>query len=209
MKIAVFSDVHGNLPAFEETVKSIEKEGADRLIFCGDICGYYYDQNEVIKMLLAMKNLTCIAGNHDRLFLESLNDDQLLENYSQKYGSSFYDLKKNITPQSMEYLKGLPESYTDKKSGIAVFHGSPRDPLNEYVYPTDPIDAFADLPYRFVFLGHTHYPMVRQINGLNVINPGSCGQPRGGNIASYAVVDTDTGKTEIKGLGTERKAQNK
>lgn len=198
MKVAIFSDIHCNLPAFEKVMEKLIAEKADQYICCGDICGYYYFQNEVIGLLLGLKNLIGIAGNHDKLFLDCLSDDKLLASYSEKYGNSFYALKEKVTAQSLKYLKGLPESYIDLENDFAVFHGSPRDHLNGYIYPTDPLAEFAGLPYKYVFLGHTHYPMMRAVGDITIINPGACGQPRDGGAPSYAILDTETGKSEIK-----------
>lgn len=198
MKIGIFSDIHGNIYAFEKIFERLIEERLDKHIFCGDICGYYYSQNEVIKMLLSFKNLTCIAGNHDRIFLDCLQDSRLLKDYSAEYGGSLYNLIENISERSLRFLKDLPERYIDKRDKISVFHGSPWDHLNGYIYPTDSLEEFTDLPYRYIIMGHTHYPMVRRINNIWVINPGSCGQPRDCTRPSYAVLDLATGEVEIK-----------
>jgi predicted phosphodiesterase len=82
-------------------------------------------------------------------------------------------------------------------------HGSPKDPLEEYIFPDSPdyvfLDFFNYVKSDVVIIGHTHIPFVKKINGKMVINPGSVGQPRDGDPrASYAVFNTDTRKVEIR-----------
>ena len=198
MKIGIFSDIHGNIYAFEKVYKKLIAEKCDQYIFCGDICGYYYAQNDIVEMLSGFKNLISVVGNHDRKFLECLSDEELLHDYSRKYGKSFIELKENISMDSLRFLESLPEKYIDESHSFAVFHGSPWNNLNEYIYPTDSIDKFSQLPYSYVILGHTHYPLDKSINDVQIINSGSCGQPRDCSDPSYAILDLVSSKVEIK-----------
>ncbi|MBN1793548.1 MAG: metallophosphoesterase family protein [Candidatus Omnitrophica bacterium] len=194
MRIAVFADVHGNMYAFEKILEALKKERADLHIFCGDICGYYYQQDEVIQALRQMRNLVSVVGNHDEIFLRMLEDTRLEEEYTKQYGRSCSLFKESAALESVTFLKELPKKYIIEEYAVAVFHGSPWDYCNEYVYPDGALDRFRELPYRFVLLGHTHYPMDRIAGGVRIINPGSCGQPRDMHIPSYAVLDIDSGE---------------
>ncbi len=192
MKVGILADIHGNIYAFEKVLKSLKKDRLDFYIFCGDICGYYYNQNEVIEILKEMKNLICIRGNHDEMFLKILENPVLERRYSQTYGKSYSILKKNISPENLTFLQNLPQKYIIGEYGIGIFHGSPWDYLNGYIYPTDSLERFGGLPFRIILLGHTHYPMDKKIGRLRVINPGSCGQPRDYNEPSYVIFDFDS-----------------
>lgn len=97
----------------------------------------------------------------------------------------------------MNFLKTLPQEYVLEEYRIVVFHGSPWNRLDEYIYPTDSLDKFKELPYNFILLGHTHYPMYRKINARHIINPGSCGQPRDCNKPSYATLDVEARKVNF------------
>jgi len=197
MRIAVLADIHGNIYALEAILKSLKTQGIDRCLFCGDFCGYYYAQDEVIGMISQQKNWTSILGNHDKIFLEFYSGKGLPEDYSAKYGGALEYLKETIQAKNWEYLKNLPESFEDAQKGIAVFHGSPWDALNEYIYPTDDVDRFKDLPWKYVLLGHTHYAMHKKIKDVQIINPGSCGQPRDGKGASYAILDLEFDRVDL------------
>lgn len=157
-------------------------------------------------MLLTIPNLIAVAGNHDKMLLRCLEDEQLLKSYTEKYGKSMEFLKKSISQQSLVFLRNLPDYYIDKEFGIAVFHGSPWDYCDGYVYPTDSLDKFSSLPYRYIILGHTHHSMARKIQGTYVINPGSSGQPRDGGDPSFGILDLETGEVEIKRVPYDKKA---
>ena len=206
MRIGLFSDIHGNYYAFEKIYKELMQEKCDRYIFCGDICGYYFSQNEVIDMLLEIPKLVAVAGNHDMMLFKCLDDEQLFTDYTVKYGNSMMHFRKNISQRSLAFLKSLPDHYIDESAGLAVFHGSPWDYYNGYVYPTDSLDQFATLPYKYIILGHTHYCMVREIQNIRVINPGSSGQPRDGGDPSYGILNLETDEVEIKRVPYDKQA---
>jgi putative phosphoesterase len=189
MKLALFSDVHGNLTAFRAVVSAMRQDAPDRYVFCGDLCGYYYDQNEIVTLMQELQPLTAVSGNHDALFLDQLANDSLLDAYTARYGSSNRRLKANLAPETKAFIASLPMKAEIPEISALVVHGSPWDPLNEYIYPTMDIKRFETLPYRWVFMGHSHYPMHRQAGTVNLVNPGSCGQPRDQWQASYALVD--------------------
>src|SRR6185436_12514757 len=88
MRLGVFSDIHGNMYAFEKVWQALQAEKCDQYCFLGDVCGYYYSQNEAIALLKACPNLICLLGNHDELFLRMLNDRAVEDMYLEKYGKS-------------------------------------------------------------------------------------------------------------------------
>jgi predicted phosphodiesterase len=205
MRIGIFSDAHGNIYAFEKIWSLLKAETADIYFFLGDVCGYYYHQNEIIDILKDCKGLICVKGNHDDIFLKILNDPQAEQIYTQKYGQSLRLFKDNINSNNLEFLKGLPQQYVDPDLRIAIFHGSPFDNLNGYIYPDDNSEEFRKLDYKYVLLGHTHYPMQKQIGKLKIINPGSCGQPRDFYHPSFAILDYESGKVSFRRADYDRR----
>ena len=198
MKIGIFGDIHGNRYAFEKIYEQLKQESCDMHLFLGDVCGYYYYQNEIIDILREMPNLNAVAGNHEVTFLAALEDEQLLKSYSKNFGRSFELLKENITTANLEFIKSLPVEFLLPADNIAAYHGSPWKPLAEYIYPDSSLGRFDELSFATVFLGHTHYPMDRKSVAARIINPGSAGQPRNGGWPSYAVYNVETKKAEIK-----------
>ena len=211
MKLCVFSDIHGNLHAFQAAYPMILAEAADINIFLGDLCGYYYDQLEIFPKLLSIPNLVAILGNHDRLFRLILRGDKRLQGkYQRRYGSSMDALISSNHRVLSNWLQTLPVTYGNDDERIACYHGSPMKPLDGYVYPDSPLDFIRHLPESILLLGHTHYKMHRNSDDKLIINPGSLGQPRDGGWPTYAVIDTATRKVsfrevtyDLKGLTTE------
>ena len=198
MKIGIFSDIHGNIYAFEKIYRELIKESCDLHLFLGDICGYYYRSKEVMDLLLEIPHLEAIAGNHDDLFLKSLEDIDIMRKYTETYGLSFEIFKEHLTPPHLDFLKRLPGEFHLREEGLAAFHGSPWNPLREYIYPDSAMEKFESLPFNVVFLGHTHYPMDIGLKKIRVINPGSAGQPRDGGWPTYALYETRTCQLDIK-----------
>jgi diadenosine tetraphosphatase ApaH/serine/threonine PP2A family protein phosphatase len=101
--------------------------------------------------------------------------------------------------ENLEFLRRLPvrQLFTDDTGrSYLLIHGSPRAPLNEYLFPWLPDEEFkAVLSYvrqDDLLVGHTHVPMLRVLGGRRIINPGGVGQPRDGDWrAACALIDTD------------------
>lgn len=191
MKIAVFSDIHGNLAAWRAALEQMRDWRADRYVFLGDLCGYYYQQIEIFNEFQKIPDLVAIRGNHDQIFLDIVQGDcALREQYAQGYGSSMEHLLEQDHTALAEWLRSLPEIAA--VSGALCAHGSPFAPLDGYVYPDMELCARDWTQDAFYILGHTHYRMHRNVCGVRVLNPGSLGQPRDRLLASWAAWDTET-----------------
>lgn len=207
MKISLFSDIHGNLYTLEKFLIKSKEIGIDYNIFCGDIFGYYYHQDTIISKLKGIEHLAAIKGNHDQYFLnacESLTEEKRLVD---QFGHCYQDIPRKITNENKEFVKNLPEHLELNFCGksLAVYHGSPKDPLNGRVYPdTEISEPDSYLKYDFVILGHTHYRMVRRIGSTTIINPGSIGQPRDKHGFSFAVLTIPSGEIEYHEIKWDR-----
>ncbi|MFH1369593.1 MAG: metallophosphoesterase family protein [Elusimicrobiota bacterium] len=206
MKIGIFSDIHGNIYAFNEVMNSLKNESCDLHVFLGDACGYYYYANEIIDVLRDMKNLVAVRGNHDDIFIKIIKNKEIEKEYTERYGKALSLLKNSISPKNMDYLKKLPEKERISKYSICMYHGSPSNHLEGYVYPTNNLSFFKNISEKYVFLGHTHYPMNKTTGAARFINPGSCGQPRDFDMPSYAVLNVETGEFKIKRVDYNKNA---
>ncbi len=190
MRICVFSDIHGNIHAFRVAYNMIISEKADVNIFLGDLCGYYFNQYDILDMLQTIPSLIALKGNHDSIFLKIIEGDKdLRKNYLKKYGCSMENLLRDNNNDIIQWLSGLPESYISSDLDLSCYHGSPWDTMDGYVYPDSPLEKFLDYPISFFILGHTHYRMSRNIGDKLIVNPGSLGQPRDGGWPTYTVID--------------------
>lgn len=185
VKIGLISDIHSNRAALKAVLKALA--GVDMILCAGDLTGYYNDPNGVIADLIKQKVLF-IKGNHDN-YLESPP-----EKANQLLRDSISFTSSKILPEYKQLLKKTPTHLTINLEGlrISMYHGSPWDTLEEYIYPNyEHFEKFASVDADIIILGHTHHPFVRKTCGRQVINPGSCGQPRDRDVrASYAILDS-------------------
>jgi len=188
MKVGIVSDIHSNLAAFKAVLKDMPK--VDTVICAGDLVGYGAEPNEVVKLARA-KKIKSVMGNHDRAVV--INDARGLND---RAAAAIAWTSKKLTRENKSYLFSLPTHLELEFGGQSVYlvHGSPRNPLDEYVFPDfsnrDLVNVIRGVESDIIVLGHTHVPMKRMILGKNVVNSGSVGQPRDRDKrASYAVIN--------------------
>jgi len=187
LKIAVFSDIHGNAINLEHFFKVTNSLNIDQYICLGDLCNYYPDAERVV-MMLQNKGCVCLLGNHDQMYLRS-TDISELKKIAYCYND---DLNKN--QNFIDYLKNLSITHQLLIQNKKIFfcHGSPFDPLDEYVYPNSDLKRFDELNLDVVFMGNTHRQFLKKLNNKLYCNVGSVGQPRDkGNMFGFAVFDTE------------------
>ncbi len=208
MKLVVFSDIHGNLPALDAFLEKIETLSYDALVFCGDIFGYYYHQKEIIERLSRLDGLIWLKGNHDEYFLRLYHGMSDEKQYIQKYGHSYANVRKRFHEEEARLIDRHKPEHQMECNGcrIGIFHGTPENSLEGRLYP----DRFVSNPddyrnYDLVILGHTHCRMLRKEQNTLIVNSGSLGQPRDGNGFGYAVVDTESLQAEFGEVTIDRK----
>jgi predicted phosphodiesterase len=197
MKAAVISDIHSNCFALEPVLKDVQNHSVDLLLILGDIFGYYPWAVETFQLLelFAIKKFL-IKGNHDDLILKMSIDSRTDVNpiYRDAIVQNLTDIQ---THGILDWLSALP-AHMDLKiadANISLYHGTPADPLYGRFYPDSEVqESWFPENGRMVFLGHTHYPLVKPIPAGGVVaNPGSVGQPRDGNPQpSWLLVELST-----------------
>lgn len=208
MRIALFSDIHANLPALEAVLADIDTQKPDAIYCLGDLVGYNIWPNEVIATIRD-RGIATIAGNHD-LKVANLNmvDDRSLEQSGKNYA---YHI---IKAEHREYLLSLPAHirvefrFNSELINLLLVHGSPRS-VDEYLFEDMPEGDIASIMQEanadILCFGHTHKPFHRIINTgengdnyfRNAINLGSVGKPKDGDSrACYVMLNIDQ-KTEM------------
>jgi len=192
---AIISDIHGNLEALTTVLDDIASANVDEIFCLGDVVGYGPNPRECIDHC---RNFSMtLLGNHDN---GALFDPDGFSSGAEK--AIFWTRQQLEDPQvegaadRWDFLAKLPR--THRCEPFMFVHGSPRSPLNEYVFPED---------HQYCFQGHTHVPGVFTENcrfyspqeiensfSLNeqkvMVNVGSVGQPRDGDPrSSYVIVD--------------------
>src|SRR3954447_25664370 len=130
MRIAVISDVHGNLHALEAVLTSLEDDGTDALWCLGDLVGYGPHPNRCTTAIAARADL-CLAGNHDLAALGKV----AIEEFSPDAAASAEWTRGVLTDETRSFLETL--SPKGARDGVEVFHGSPIDPVWDYVLSGD------------------------------------------------------------------------
>lgn len=194
MKIGFLSDVHGNIYALEKCLSFLKSIPVNRIYFLGDAVGYYPNGVDVLKRLIK-DNIHCLMGNHEAMLLGNLIYDEANEKAYQfekirnEMPSDIYDFMQKLSPQY---------EFTIEGRRIKLMHGGPSNFLTQYIYPESNLDEFTNKPYDFFFMGHTHYPFIKEVKGTKVVNVGSCGMPRDyGIFSSFALLDTESWEVEI------------
>lgn len=210
MKILIISDIHANMHALEEAVNSVGDY--DYLIFVGDSVDYGPNPREVVDWLRNNADIL-VMGNHDNAVAWGVDcgcgeKTHELSVYTRREISM-----KLLDEDQIKYLQKLPLRNIVEVGGLKLYiiHGSPRNPLYDYVYPSFPNNKLRELLFErtlggslkrinanFIILGHTHIPMIREINGVKIINPGSIGQPRDGvPMASLGILNSETNEFRV------------
>ena len=205
MRVAVVSDVHGNLHALRAVLDAIAEEHADEIWCLGDLVGYGPRPNECCAEVERAASI-CLVGNHDlgvlgRLPLEDFADDAAA---AARWSQSVLD------DEARTYLERLSSSHATSETEL--FHGSPRDPVWEYVLGEEAaVAAFHLTSAPVLLVGHSHVALAFVLDGETLdgavtpdgaeldlssgrwlLNPGSVGQPRDGDPrAAYLVLDLD------------------
>jgi putative phosphoesterase len=187
MRIGIVSDIHADARSLR---RALEDMGSIDTILCaGDSISEYRFCPETVEVLRD-NQVRCIQGNHEAVLLGGRNP-QYLKKCQAEY-----------SPDLLEFLSTAPFTLEMNRDGarILVTHASPLPPYEDYVYAGSPVlRQVGSLPYEFIILGHTHMPMVHKTDGVTVINPGSCSQPRDQDRrGSYAILDTSVMEVEIR-----------
>lgn len=228
MTTAIISDIHGNLDALQAVFEDIDQRGITKAVCLGDIVGYGPNPCECLDLVMQRCDWS-LMGNHDFAVLyEPTSFNASAESaafWTRRQLELETDTEKRA--QRWNYLGNL--SVRRSHAGALWVHGSPRRPINEYIFPDDALTAPTKMSQIFgrfaerCFVGHTHisgvftdepdfYPPadLKDVYPFNdyekcVINPGSVGQPRDRDPrSSYAVLHDD--RVEFIRIGYEADA---
>ncbi|MBI1847360.1 MAG: metallophosphoesterase family protein [Candidatus Rokubacteria bacterium] len=183
MRILVISDIHANWPALEAIVAA---EPYDRLMVGGDLVSYGPHPGEVVDFVRQHATLS-VRGNHDEALAHRV-DCRCAPASKPLAEATRAAHRTMLSVAQVAYLGTLPLSGLLEADGTKYFsvHASPHEHLYRYTLtpdaPEDHLRAEIDgIDEDVIVLGHTHFPMIRRVDGRTLINPGSVGQPRDGD----------------------------
>ncbi len=209
MRLAIFSDIHANLPAMESFVERVRALGIDGCVCLGDVVGYGASPNECCQIVREVSSVT-LLGNHDAAVIGVMDTDF----YYPAAKHVLYWTRTTLDAENLRWLYALP--YTYRMENILFFHAAPIMPSG-FFYVVREDDARAhtrvfDQLAALNFIGHSHLTAQYRLSAQGVtdltgneiriepgykylINVGSVGQPRDRNPnGCFGVLDTKAGR---------------
>jgi predicted phosphodiesterase len=216
MRVAIVSDIHSNLTAFQEVLADIDRSHVDRIVSLGDNIGYGPGPEEVLQLMSA-RNIPSIMGNHEL----GIADPTTLSWFNPSARRSLEINRALLSSVSIQTIQTLGATLAE---GRCLFvHGFPPASVTTYLFDVSEISMqtiFLSMDQELCFVGHTHELELIAFDGLRVrraplhegtvyledgckylINAGSVGQPRDGdNRAKYLIWDTAARRLEVRFL---------
>lgn len=208
---AIISDIHANAEAFRAVLEDMEAQGATEVVCLGDFVGYGASPKECIDLANGFEVTLC--GNHEQALMTEFE----ASNFNHRARGSLDWTREQLSPLSedreanlkrWDFLDSLEKMH--KSDDVLYVHGTPRDPITEYLYPRDiyrpqKLEAIFEEIDWLCFCGHTHVPGIwtrdmiflspEEVNfryhllkKKTVVNVGSVGQPRDGDKRSCYVL---------------------
>ena len=198
-KLAILSDIHGNLPALEAVMADMQQFNVDQVIVAGDVINFGPFSRKTAEIVIE-QNWPVIRGNNE-FFLVDYNTPRAPAEWNDPlqfapiaWLSQQFDADAKLKMQIAAWPDSLNLRYEDAPP-IQVFHGTPNDPW-EPIYWTLTDEEIEKLlstaEADFVICGHTHLPLDRQSGRWQIFNPGSVGVPLDGVFsASYMILESN------------------
>jgi diadenosine tetraphosphatase ApaH/serine/threonine PP2A family protein phosphatase len=212
MRFAVVSDIHSNLHALEAVLADIRAEAPDEIVCLGDVVGYGPHPNECVDAIREHAALS-LCGNHDLAVLGAID----IAEFSGDAGIAARWTRSVLREPQAGWLSGLEP--TSERDGAQLFHGSPRDPVWDYVLSADTArTSILATTAPLVLVGHSHVALALAWDGEEIagglaaagteielgdrrwlLNPGSVGQPRDGDPhAAWLLIDETAGRASFR-----------
>jgi predicted phosphodiesterase len=214
MRIAVLSDVHGNMDAFQKVLEDLDRSNADAVFCLGDSIGYGSEPEPVLQAL-HRRGIPSVLGNHEL----AARDPAFLSWFNPAARRSLVQTFAMLSDASLAFIHGLPRHLS--AHGCRFVHGFPPDSPTLYLFQVENrrkqavLDA---LPEEIFFIGHTHMLDILSYDGCDItgvafrvgpnplqperkylINIGAVGQPRDGDPrAKYVIWDTAARLIDIR-----------
>jgi predicted phosphodiesterase len=215
MRLAVLSDIHGNLAALEAVLADIEAQGEpDAYLVLGDLAAFCPWPSETLARLQDLPEVLFLQGNTDRYLVtgqrpksppvRSPKDWATMPDKLVEIGANFRWTVERLSYDDYEFLRDLPTRFDLDVPGygrVVAVHANAQDDETALLpdAPDDEMrDYFADLDARLVLYGHTHRPVDRVVDDLRIINDGSVGMPLDGDPRpAYALLDFEDDACEV------------
>ena len=228
MKVAVFSDGHGNLTAMQAVLADIKSQRPDNTVFAGDLCVFGACPADTLALLRQNPHILSVYGNTDELILQppTLSDDlnqKQREHLKFKLNSANW-VKDQLSGADLRWLKKMPFGHRlsptpNPKDDLLIVHANPKD-IHQYIFPKEEAQRIklGNVPFKqtpqdlaqmlsgleanVIAFGHIHFPYIRQWQNLTLANISSVSNPMDGDThAKYGLLTwnaTSRWQVEIK-----------
>ncbi len=206
MRVAILSDIHGNMQALEAVMKDIKENKCEKVLCLGDLAMAGPQPDKAIDFVREQNNWEIIQGNTDKMIADF--SPEILENAKNNFpvmGNALADDVQLLDNDRKKFLKHLPAQKELEIEGVKILlvHGSPRR-NNEDILPNQPLSKIEEIlegvSADLIFCGHTHIPAGYQTNKRQtVVNVGSVGRPMTKDPKScYVIADFENGGFSIE-----------
>lgn len=186
MKIAILSDIHGNIDALDTVIENIKKDNIKKIFICGDLAmagPQPLETVDYIRNLSKEFDINIIQGNTDEMIAKATGEaDDKFTPPNKIMAEALKYSQKVLREDQISYLSSLPENYKENigSCSILLTHGSPRK-NNEDILPDMSEEKVKEMisstDEDIILCGHTHLPAIYKINNQTVVNVGSVGRP--------------------------------
>ncbi len=213
MRLAIFSDIHGNMEAFKEVVRDIQEQRVQECFFLGDAISYGPESDRVVRLLQRL-DVHCVLGNHELALIQT----HARNHFNSTARQHFAQVESLVSEKSRRFISTWPK--IRREHGMLLVHGCPPDSITRYLFDLEEshfFRIFQEMDDSVAFVGHTHdLELIQDVDseirrmelskgvyflegGKAVVNVGSVGQPRDGdNRAKYVIWEPDTWRLEVR-----------
>lgn len=193
-RLAIVSDIHGNMDALRAVMEHARSQGVEGFLNLGDMVGTGPYPEEVVSTIRS-EHFLSVVGNFDLKVLEFARGAKRPKAGTVKR-AVLAAAATDLSEDSLNFISSLPPEIRLELRGrrVLMVHASPESP-DEHLGPETPEERLAELGRAadadVVLVGHSHRAFARKVNGTLFVNPGSVGRPVDHDPrASYAVLDT-------------------
>lgn len=212
MRLAIISDIHGNLTALEAALADIRAASPDQIVFLGDIADRGPQPHEVIQCVQSL-NCPAVMGNTDDLLVVPPNATELNKQAEVPFWGMVQWCRTQLSDDDLAFMRTFQPTLTiplDNGQNLLCYHGSPRSNMDRIWAntPDDDLKAMLEEQTAPIMIGgHTHLPLFRRLHDRIILNPGSIGlaftpTPDGrelnNNRAEYLVLTAERGQLSVE-----------
>ncbi|MEM7050334.1 MAG: metallophosphoesterase family protein [Acidobacteriota bacterium] len=198
-RIAILSDIHGNVPALDAVLADIASQDVDETLVGGDLVGRGPQGSAVTRRIREL-GLATIGGNHEEYLLDFRRGNIPSSWHHDEEWAAARWMAAELTSEDVEYIAALPFSL--RRPGMRLVHGTPasnRDGIGPWTNEARLEEHWNAVPEGVLVCAHTHRPLIRHVAQGMIVNIGSVGMPfNRDQAAQYAIFESTSDGWEVE-----------